>query len=155
MAVNAFFKKAPSTGATQSNGASSAAGKAAPRGGAKQPTPPGKTAAKAGKPAAKASVGSKAGKSNSKAPAANNDSKDAGALTGAAALLAEVVASPLFYLVGGLAAIKLVSSFGETAGSILLFASAPITLLTALSKSSLGEQVTLCMLYVSTHSTIN
>lgn len=41
----------------------------------------------------------------------------------------------------GLVAIKLVASTGEQAGSILLFAAAPITLLTALSKSSLGKQV--------------
>eukprot|EP00877_Chromochloris_zofingiensis_P007106 jgi/Chrzof1/2649/Cz11g23240.t1_LHC15[v5.2] len=59
----------------------------------------------------------------------------------AAKLAAEVVASPIFYLVAGLVAIKLVASTGEQAGSILLFAAAPITLLTALSKSSLGKQV--------------
>lgn len=41
----------------------------------------------------------------------------------------------------GLLAIKLVASTGESALPIFLFAAAPITLLTALSKSSLGTQV--------------
>jgi light-harvesting complex II chlorophyll a/b binding protein 7 len=41
----------------------------------------------------------------------------------------------------GLATIKLVSSTGEQAGGILAAAAAPVTLLTALSKSSLGKQV--------------
>jgi hypothetical protein len=58
-----------------------------------------------------------------------------------AQLAAEIVASPIFYLVAGLVAIKLVSSTGEQAGSILVFAALPITALTALSKSSLGKQV--------------
>lgn len=38
-------------------------------------------------------------------------------------------------------AIKLVASTGEQASSILVFAAAPLTLLTALSKSSLGKKV--------------
>ncbi|GBF91914.1 chlorophyll a,b-binding protein [Raphidocelis subcapitata] len=63
------------------------------------------------------------------------------AATSAAKLVAEVVASPIFYLVAGLVAIKLVASTGEQSLSIFLFAAAPITLLTALSKSSLGKQV--------------
>jgi hypothetical protein len=41
----------------------------------------------------------------------------------------------------GLVAIKLVSSTGESGSSILIFALAPVTLLTALSKSSLGKKV--------------
>jgi hypothetical protein len=41
----------------------------------------------------------------------------------------------------GLLTIKLVSSTGEQASGILLAAAAPVTLLTALSKSSLGQQV--------------
>lgn len=41
----------------------------------------------------------------------------------------------------GLITIKLVSSTGEQASGILLAAAAPVTLLTALSKSSLGKQV--------------
>jgi light-harvesting complex II chlorophyll a/b binding protein 7 len=41
----------------------------------------------------------------------------------------------------GLLTIKLVSSTGEQASGILLAAAAPVTLLTALSKSSLGKQV--------------
>jgi hypothetical protein len=41
----------------------------------------------------------------------------------------------------GLVSIKLVSSTGEQASGILLAAAAPVTLLTALSKSSLGKQV--------------
>lgn len=61
--------------------------------------------------------------------------------TKAAKLVAEIVASPIFYLVAGLAAIKLVASTGEQSTSIFLFAAAPITLLTVLSKSSLGKQV--------------
>ncbi|GFH14944.1 chlorophyll a-b binding protein, chloroplastic [Haematococcus lacustris] len=40
----------------------------------------------------------------------------------------------------GLAAIQLVSSTGEQAGSILVFAALPVTALTALSKSQLGKQ---------------
>ncbi|KAF5828084.1 chlorophyll a/b-binding protein, partial [Dunaliella salina] len=61
--------------------------------------------------------------------------------TGAAKLAAEIVASPLFYLVAGLIAIKLVSSTGEQSSSILVFAALPVTLLTALSKSPLGAKV--------------
>lgn len=68
-------------------------------------------------------------------------SSDDGVLTRLTQLLAEVVASPLFYLVAGLAAVKLVASTGEQSASILAFAAAPIVLLTALSKSSLGKQV--------------
>jgi hypothetical protein len=41
----------------------------------------------------------------------------------------------------GLLTIKLVSSTGEQASGILIAAAAPVTLLTALSKSSLGKQV--------------
>lgn len=41
----------------------------------------------------------------------------------------------------GLLTIKLVSSTGEQSTAILLAAAAPVTLLTALSKSSLGKQV--------------
>lgn len=44
-------------------------------------------------------------------------------------------------LLPGLATIKLVSSTGEQASGILVAAAAPVTLLTALSKSSLGKQV--------------
>jgi len=61
--------------------------------------------------------------------------------TRAAQLAAEVVASPIFYLVAGLVAVKLVSSTGEQAGSILILAALPVTALTALSKSSVGKQV--------------
>ncbi|GFR49864.1 hypothetical protein Agub_g11966 [Astrephomene gubernaculifera] len=62
--------------------------------------------------------------------------------TQAAKWAAEVVASPLFYLVAGLAAIKLLSLTGlEDGVTIFLFAALPITALTALSKSSLGKQV--------------
>ncbi|GLC41317.1 hypothetical protein PLESTB_001076000 [Pleodorina starrii] len=61
--------------------------------------------------------------------------------TRAATLAAEVVASPLFYLVAGLLAIKLVSSTGEDGATIFVFAALPITALTALSKSSVGKQV--------------
>lgn len=41
----------------------------------------------------------------------------------------------------GLLTIKLVSSTGEQSSAILIAAAAPVTLLTALSKSSLGKQV--------------
>jgi light-harvesting complex II chlorophyll a/b binding protein 7 len=41
----------------------------------------------------------------------------------------------------GLLTIKLVTSTGEQASGILVAAAAPVTLLTALSKSSLGQQV--------------
>ncbi|KAL6754338.1 chlorophyll a/b-binding protein [Haematococcus lacustris] len=61
--------------------------------------------------------------------------------TKSAGWAAQAVASPLFYLVAGLAAIQLVSSTGEQAGSILVFAALPVTALTALSKSQLGKQV--------------
>ncbi|GIL68272.1 hypothetical protein Vafri_21560 [Volvox africanus] len=61
--------------------------------------------------------------------------------TRAAKLVAEVVASPLFYLVAGLVAIKLVGSTGEDGATIFVFAALPITALTALSKSSIGKQV--------------
>ena len=59
--------------------------------------------------------------------------------TRAAQLAAQIVASPLFYLVAGLVAIKLVSETGEQGVSILVFAALPVTLLTALSKSELGQ----------------
>ncbi|KAF6266363.1 chlorophyll a/b-binding protein [Scenedesmus sp. NREL 46B-D3] len=59
--------------------------------------------------------------------------------TAAAKFVAEAVASPVFYLVAGGAV--LVSSTGEQASGILVAAAAPVTLLTALSKSSLGRQV--------------
>lgn len=45
------------------------------------------------------------------------------------------------HLLTGLVTIKLVSSTGEQASGILVAAAAPVTLLTALSKSSLGKQV--------------
>eukprot|EP00879_Flechtneria_rotunda_P004588 GHRR01004843.1.p1 GENE.GHRR01004843.1~~GHRR01004843.1.p1 ORF type:complete len:406 (+),score=130.55 GHRR01004843.1:259-1476(+) len=61
--------------------------------------------------------------------------------TAAAKLVAEIVASPIFYLVAGLLTIKLVSSTGEQATGILIAAAAPVTLLTVLSKSSLGKRV--------------
>ncbi|KAG2449203.1 hypothetical protein HYH02_005950 [Chlamydomonas schloesseri] len=61
--------------------------------------------------------------------------------TRAAKLAAEVVASPVFYLVAGLLAIKLVASTGEDGATIFIFAALPITALTALSKSSVGKQV--------------
>ncbi|PNH05071.1 Chlorophyll a-b binding protein 8, chloroplastic [Tetrabaena socialis] len=54
---------------------------------------------------------------------------------------AEVVASPLFYVVAGLIAIKLVSSTGEDGATILVVAALPVTALTALSKSSVGKEV--------------
>ncbi|KAF8057921.1 sdhb [Scenedesmus sp. PABB004] len=63
------------------------------------------------------------------------------AATSLAQLAAEVVASPLFYLVAGLAAVWLVSRTGDQTATILIAAAAPVTLLTALSKSSLGRQV--------------
>lgn len=44
-------------------------------------------------------------------------------------------------LATGLLTIKLVSSTGEQASGILIAAALPVTLLTALSKSSLGKQV--------------
>jgi light-harvesting complex II chlorophyll a/b binding protein 7 len=47
----------------------------------------------------------------------------------------------LLLLPAGLLTIKLVSSTGEQASGILIAAAAPVTLLTALSKSSLGKQV--------------
>ena len=73
-------------------------------------------------------------------------SKDDGPLmsTRAAQVAAQVVASPLFYLVAGLVAIKLVSDTGEQGLSILVFAALPVTLLTALSKSELGQVWTGC-----------
>ncbi|PNW87142.1 hypothetical protein CHLRE_02g110750v5 [Chlamydomonas reinhardtii] len=61
--------------------------------------------------------------------------------TRAAKLAAEIVASPIFYLVAGLLAIKLVASTGEDGAAIFIFAALPITALTALSKSSVGKQV--------------
>mmetsp|Transcript_27309 Transcript_27309/g.73821 ORF Transcript_27309/g.73821 Transcript_27309/m.73821 type:complete len:399 (+) Transcript_27309:45-1241(+) len=70
-----------------------------------------------------------------------NDKESPSLATGAAKLAAEIVASPLFYLVAGLVAIKLVSSTGEQSSSILVFAALPVTLLTALSKSPLGTKV--------------
>ncbi|WIA15503.1 hypothetical protein OEZ85_002140 [Tetradesmus obliquus] len=69
-------------------------------------------------------------------PAAQQD-----VATAAAKFVAEAVASPIFYLIAGLLTIKLVSSTGEQASGILIAAAAPVTLLTALSKSSLGKQV--------------
>ncbi|GAX78304.1 hypothetical protein CEUSTIGMA_g5746.t1 [Chlamydomonas eustigma] len=65
----------------------------------------------------------------------------ASASTMAAKWVAEVVASPLFYLVAGFIAIKLVESTGEQSLSIFIFAALPVTLLTALSNSSLGKKV--------------
>jgi hypothetical protein len=47
----------------------------------------------------------------------------------------------LCVIIAGLLTIKLVSSTGEQASGILIAAAAPVTLLTALSKSSLGKQV--------------
>ncbi|KAG2436254.1 hypothetical protein HXX76_006565 [Chlamydomonas incerta] len=61
--------------------------------------------------------------------------------TRAAKLAAEIVASPIFYLVAGLLAIKLVASTGEDGATIFIFAALPVTALTALSKSSVGKQV--------------
>jgi light-harvesting complex II chlorophyll a/b binding protein 7 len=58
-----------------------------------------------------------------------------------ARLAAEAVASPVFYLLAGLVAVKLVASTGEQASSVLVFAALPVTLLTALSKSPLGASV--------------
>ena len=71
--------------------------------------------------------------------------------TRAAQLAAQVVASPLFYLVAGLVAIKLVSETGEQGVSILVFAALPVTLLTALSKSELGQ---VCGEDLSCHETV-
>eukprot|EP00798_Chlamydomonas_sp_ICE-L_P008897 gene8897-3780_t len=62
-------------------------------------------------------------------------------LTSAATLLAEVVASPLFYAVAGAVAIKLVASTGEQSASVFIFAATPIVALTLLSKSDLGKKV--------------
>lgn len=58
-----------------------------------------------------------------------------------ARLAAEAVASPVFYLIAGLLAVKLVAATGEQAPAILVFAALPVTALTALSKSSLGKAV--------------
>jgi light-harvesting complex II chlorophyll a/b binding protein 7 len=83
------------------------------------------------------------------APSSSSSSSSSGsssappdsAATFLAKLAAEIVASPLFYLVAGLIAIKLVASTGESAASIFIFAALPVTALTALSKSSLGKEV--------------
>ena len=61
--------------------------------------------------------------------------------TTAARVAAEVVASPIFYLFAGLATVKLITSTGEQTAGILLAAAAPVTLLTALSKSDVGRRV--------------
>lgn len=128
MAVHNLFK-GPQTSNSKSRAGSAAKAGSQP---SKQTS---KSNRKAGSKAAPGRSSSKAGRQE---PA---EGASSGPLTAAAKLVAEIVASPLFYLVGGLAAIKLVSSFGETSASILVFASAPIVLLTALSKSSLGQQV--------------
>jgi light-harvesting complex II chlorophyll a/b binding protein 7 len=74
-------------------------------------------------------------------PEGSKEEQQAGVAVDAARIAAEVVANPLFYLVAGLVAIKLVASTGEQSLSIFLFAAAPVTLLTLLSKSDLGKQV--------------
>jgi len=56
-------------------------------------------------------------------------------------VLAEVVANPLFYFVGGLAAIKLVSSLGEQVGAIVVLSALPVVGLTLISKSDVGKKV--------------
>jgi light-harvesting complex II chlorophyll a/b binding protein 7 len=56
-------------------------------------------------------------------------------------MLAETVANPLFYLVGGLVAIKLVASLGEQVGAIVLLSAAPVVGLTLISKSDAGKKV--------------
>lgn len=61
--------------------------------------------------------------------------------TGAARLLAEVVASPVFYLVAGIGAIGALSFTGETVGPVIVLSALPVVGLTALSKSDLGKQV--------------
>eukprot|EP00854_Cymbomonas_tetramitiformis_P003677 gene3677-4612_t len=56
----------------------------------------------------------------------------------AAKLLAEIVANPLFYLVAGLGAIKLVASLGEQVGAIVVLSALPVVGLTLISKSDAG-----------------
>jgi len=60
---------------------------------------------------------------------------------GAAQLLAEVVASPVFYLLAGIGAIGALSLTGETVGPVIVLSALPVVGLTALSKSDLGKQV--------------
>ncbi|KAK3251569.1 hypothetical protein CYMTET_39088 [Cymbomonas tetramitiformis] len=59
----------------------------------------------------------------------------------AAKLLAEIVANPLFYLVAGLGAIKLVASLGEQVGAIVVLSALPVVGLTLISKSDAGKKV--------------
>jgi len=75
---------------------------------------------------------------NGKEPEGDDDDTTT---TRLARLAAEAVASPVFYLLAGLVAVKLVASTGEQAPAILVFAALPVTLLTALSKSPLGAAV--------------
>jgi len=55
--------------------------------------------------------------------------------------LAEILANPIFYIVGGLAAIKLVSMLGEQVGTIIVLSATPVVGLTLISKSDVGKKV--------------
>lgn len=56
-------------------------------------------------------------------------------------VLAEIVVNPLFYVVGGLATIKIVSMLGEQVASIVIISAAPVVGLTLISKSDVGKKV--------------
>eukprot|EP00238_Polyblepharides_amylifera_P004082 CAMPEP_0196590210 /NCGR_PEP_ID=MMETSP1081-20130531/65972_1 /TAXON_ID=36882 /ORGANISM="Pyramimonas amylifera, Strain CCMP720" /LENGTH=360 /DNA_ID=CAMNT_0041913249 /DNA_START=243 /DNA_END=1325 /DNA_ORIENTATION=+ len=75
---------------------------------------------------------------------ANNNNKDSLSEDegeAAASVLAKIVANPLFYIVAGIASIKLVASLDEQVGVIVLLSALPVVGLTLISKSDAGKKV--------------
>ena len=81
--------------------------------------------------------------SSSRVASEGESTSSSSAVEGASALVARIVANPAFYLVGGIAAVRLVGQNDSSTSlvSTLLLSASPVVLLTLLSKGEIGKRV--------------